>query len=129
MDSSEFLEVLRSRRSVRKFLPEPVPGNDLEKIIYAASLAPSGTNKQNWGFVVARSGEVRHKMKEAVETETATALTRIEDKLFAKLKTAIEPASKVEAIAVVAIVFNCPAPKPRDLGTISFIVFTTPGFL
>ena len=67
--------------------------------------------------------------KEAVETETATALTKIDDKLFAKLKTAIEPAIKVEAIAVVAIVFNCPAPKPRDLGTISFIVFETPGSL
>jgi hypothetical protein len=65
--------------------------------------------------------------KEAVETETATAFTNIEDKLFAKLKTPIDPAIKVEAMAVVAIVFNCPAPNPRDLGTISFIVFITPG--
>ena len=67
--------------------------------------------------------------KAAVETETATAFTKIEDKLFAKLKTAIEPANKVEAMAVVAMVFNCPAPKPRDLGTISFMVFLTPSFL
>ena len=67
--------------------------------------------------------------KEAVETDTAMALTKIEDKLFAKLKTAMLPASKVEAIAVVAIVFNCPAPKPKDLGIISFMVFTTPGSL
>jgi hypothetical protein len=66
---------------------------------------------------------------EAVETETATALTKIDDKLFAKLKTAILPDSKVEAMAVVAIVFNCPAPKPSDLGTISLMVFITPGSL
>ena len=51
--------------------------------------------------------------KAAVETETATAFTKIDDRLFAKLKTAIEPAIKVEAMAVVAIVFNCPAPKPN----------------
>ena len=49
--------------------------------------------------------------------------------LFAKLKIAMEPAINVEAMAVVAIVFNCPAPSPSDLGIISFIVFATPGSL
>ena len=34
--------------------------------------------------------------------------------------------SILEAMAVVAIVFNCPAPRPKDLGIISLIVFTTP---
>ena len=67
--------------------------------------------------------------KEAVETETAIAFTKIDDKLFARLKTAMEPAINVEAIAVVAIVFSWPAPKPRDLGNISFIVFKIPGSL
>jgi len=67
--------------------------------------------------------------KAAVDMETATAFTKMEDKLFARLKTAIEPAIKVEAMAVVAMVFNCPAPRPRDLGAISCIVFTTPGSL
>ena len=61
--------------------------------------------------------------KAAVETETATAFTKIEDKLFAKLKTAILPAIKVEAMAVVAIVFNCPAPKPKDLWHHKFYCF------
>ena len=37
--------------------------------------------------------------------------------------------SILEAMAVVAIVFNCPAPNPKDLGTIIFIVFKTPGSL
>src|SRR3989344_3270546 len=67
--------------------------------------------------------------KIAVESETANAFTIIEDKLFAKLNTVILPVISVEAIAVVAMVFNCPAPKPKDLGTINFKVFTTPACL
>src|SRR3989338_1921768 len=67
--------------------------------------------------------------KEAVETEAATAATKIDDKLFARLKTAMDPDISVEAMAVVAILFNWPAPNPRDRGTISFIVLTTPGSL
>jgi len=74
---SEFLEILKSRRSVRKFLPEPVNEGDLKKMICAASWAPSGTNKQNWGFIVARSAEVRKKMKEAVEMELSETSGRI----------------------------------------------------
>ena len=53
--------------------------------------------------------------KDAVETETATAFTKIEDKLFARLKTAIDPDIKVDAMAVVAIVFSWPAPAPKIL--------------
>jgi len=67
--------------------------------------------------------------KIAVERERATVFTKIDDKLFAKLNTAIEPAIKVEAIAVITMVFNWPAARPKDLGAISFIVFITPSCL
>ena len=52
---------------------------------------------------------------------------KIEERLLAKLNTAIEPEIKVDAIAVVAMVLSCPAPRPKDLGIISLIVFKTPG--
>jgi len=67
--------------------------------------------------------------KIAVERERATVFTKIAYKLFAKLNTAIDPAIKVEAIAVITIVFNWPAARPNDLGAISFIVFITPSCL
>ena len=44
--------------------------------------------------------------KMAVESETAKAFTTMADKLLAKLSAPIEPTASVEAIAVVAIVFN-----------------------
>lgn len=69
MNSEEFLEILRSRRSVRHFLPEPVPQEDIEKIITAASWAPSGTNHQNWHFIVIRSEDIKQAMADAVARE------------------------------------------------------------
>ena len=41
-------EALRSRRSVRAFLPTPVPRATVEAILDVASRAPSGTNTQPW---------------------------------------------------------------------------------
>ena len=41
-------EALRSRRSVRAFLPKPVPREDIEAILEVAARAPSGTNTQPW---------------------------------------------------------------------------------
>jgi nitroreductase len=45
-------EALVSRRSVRAFLPAPVPRADIEAILDVASRAPSGTNMQPWKVYV-----------------------------------------------------------------------------
>lgn len=44
--------LLHSRRSVRAFLPTPVPRETIERILLAASRAPSGTNTQPWRVTV-----------------------------------------------------------------------------
>lgn len=41
-------EAITSRRSVRAFLPTPVPRETIEQILQVASRAPSGTNSQPW---------------------------------------------------------------------------------
>ncbi len=41
-------EAITSRRSVRAFLPQPVPRDEIEKILEVAARAPSGTNIQPW---------------------------------------------------------------------------------
>jgi nitroreductase len=44
---------ITSRRSVRRFLPTPVPRSVIAEILDAAARAPSGTNMQPWrGYVV-----------------------------------------------------------------------------
>ncbi|MSQ18159.1 MAG: nitroreductase [Betaproteobacteria bacterium] len=43
---------IRSRRSIRRFLPRPVPRETIEAILAAASRAPSGSNIQPWRVYV-----------------------------------------------------------------------------
>lgn len=50
----DVLEALFTRRSIRKFTPEPVSEQDLETVLKAAMCAPSAHNKQPWHFVVIR---------------------------------------------------------------------------
>lgn len=48
----EFFEVLRKRRSVRRFQDKPVPRELVERLLEAAFLSPSSFNKRPWHFIV-----------------------------------------------------------------------------
>ncbi|MFA6408631.1 MAG: nitroreductase family protein [Gammaproteobacteria bacterium] len=48
----ELFEAMFTRRSVRKFLPTPVPAEIIEKILRAAMSAPSASDGRPWHFVV-----------------------------------------------------------------------------
>jgi len=52
-----------SRRSIRKFTPEPVSSEHLEKLLRAAMNAPSACNEQPWEFVVIRDREIFKKIR------------------------------------------------------------------
>lgn len=57
------LEALEKRRSIRAYRPDAVPGELLDKIIYAASLAPSSFNEQPWRYYIL-TGESRQRLGE-----------------------------------------------------------------
>jgi nitroreductase len=46
------LDILRSRHSVREYARESLPRSSIEKLIEAATLAPSAMNEQPWHFTV-----------------------------------------------------------------------------
>ncbi|SPJ18189.1 Nitroreductase [Burkholderiales bacterium] len=50
---------ITSRRSIRAFLPEPVPRATIEDILRVASRAPSGTNAQPWNVHVLTGAALR----------------------------------------------------------------------
>lgn len=60
------VDVLRSRRSCRRFRTEAVPGPMLEDLVRAAVTAPSGTNSQAWTFSVLTSRAAVLALGEAV---------------------------------------------------------------
>lgn len=59
----ELLEGLRTTRAIRRYRDEPVPDEVLRDVLFAATRAPSGSNRQPFRFMVfadsARSREVK----------------------------------------------------------------------
>ena len=63
MDHSQ---VIRARRSIRKFKPDaPVPREAVEKMLEAAMMAPSARNTRPWEFFVVEDPAVRNRLREA----------------------------------------------------------------
>jgi nitroreductase len=58
-------EALLTRRSVRAFLPAPVPRDDVEQLLALASRSASGSNIQPWKVRVV-AGEKRAKLSRAI---------------------------------------------------------------
>ncbi len=61
----EFQDVVRARRSVRAFRPDPVPPEVIRDLLLTACLAPSGTNIQPWKVHVV-TGETRRRLEAEV---------------------------------------------------------------
>ena len=55
-DMVGLLEGLTSTRSIRRYRDEPVPDDALRAMLFAATRAPSGSNRQPFRFVVLRDG-------------------------------------------------------------------------
>jgi nitroreductase len=59
MDYEGFLELIKARRSTRRFRPDPVPDEYIDRIVEAGRWAPSGFNQQPWEFVVVRDPRLK----------------------------------------------------------------------
>lgn len=79
----EFFELVKERKTVRKYKPDMPKIEDIEKIIDAARLAPSGHNKQPWYFLVVANKELKDKMSEAVEAKYEDIKTYKEAQTYA----------------------------------------------
>ncbi len=58
-DNLSVKEALESRRSIRKFKPDPVPQDMVDALLEAARLAPSASNTQPWRFMVVTDSQQR----------------------------------------------------------------------
>ncbi|HLC74614.1 MAG TPA: nitroreductase family protein [Candidatus Nanoarchaeia archaeon] len=62
---NDILELIKSRRSITKYLPKAIPWEYVSRIVDAARHAPSCGNVQNWKFIVVLSPEKRKAIAEA----------------------------------------------------------------
>ena len=56
---------INQRSSVRAYKPTEVEENKLKKILEAARLSPSASNRQEWKFIVIRNKDTRKKLAKA----------------------------------------------------------------
>jgi len=62
-------EAIKTRRSVRKYKPQPIPDDHLRQIVTAAQLAPSAGNRQPWRFVLVRDAETKKRLGVAARNQ------------------------------------------------------------
>jgi len=62
MDINQFLELLKARKSIRRFKPEAIPEEYIEKMLEAGRWAMSEANAQPWEFIVVRDEETRSRI-------------------------------------------------------------------
>lgn len=65
MDSSEFLDFLKSRSSVRVYTGDPLTDEEIEYIVSCAGTAPSAGNLESWDVIVVTDNEVQAALAEA----------------------------------------------------------------
>jgi len=66
----DVFEAIKTRRSIRKYLQEPIPDDKLEMIFEAARLAPSAGNHQPWRFVVVQDANRKKALTAAANSQT-----------------------------------------------------------
>lgn len=70
----EFNDIINNRRSIRSYKNTPVPREKILKILEAARLAPSASNRQPWHFVVVEDREMIKKLAKQGWAEEAPVM-------------------------------------------------------
>ncbi|PAB57890.1 nitroreductase [Anaeromicrobium sediminis] len=78
---NETLQVIKNRRSTRKFKPEQIKEEELEAILEAGIYAPSAHNDQPWNFTVIQNKE----LMEELNVESKEKCKDFPDELIRKM--------------------------------------------
>lgn len=76
----ELRDAIYKRQSIRKYTEQDVSQEDLEKILDAGRVAPSGKNCQNWHFVVIRDKELKQKIAQAILDKNEVIAQKLDEK-------------------------------------------------
>jgi coenzyme F420-0:L-glutamate ligase/coenzyme F420-1:gamma-L-glutamate ligase len=60
--AADALDLIAGRRSIRRYTPEPVSDEIIEKILNAAANAPSAHNRQPWRFAVIKEASIKQRL-------------------------------------------------------------------
>lgn len=110
------IDAIYQRRSIRKFTDAKIPAELIEKMLDAATRAPSATNRQPWRFVVLEGGK-----KDEVVELLVKRVARLK-----RLKTLVAGAAATTALMkrapVLILVFNAESRKRSPIRLFSTIL-------
>jgi 5,6-dimethylbenzimidazole synthase len=69
VDYDGLLELVKQRRSIHLFQPDPIPDEFIDKIVEVARWAPSGASSQPWEFLVVAKPELKEEIARLVTAE------------------------------------------------------------
>jgi nitroreductase len=61
----EVLNAIKSRRTIRRFKPDPIDEEKLQMILEAGRWAPSFSNLQPWKFIVTKDQKIKNELNKA----------------------------------------------------------------
>lgn len=76
--AQKFDMLLRWRRDVRHFAPDPLAEGDMAELLEQAALSPSVGHSQPWRFVRLRTPDLRERLADHVDAENLRAARRYE---------------------------------------------------
>ena len=74
--STELIQLIKQRRSIRRFQDKPIEREVIEEIIQAGRYAPSDLNRQPWRFIIITNREYIQKLSKMVREEIKKLLRR-----------------------------------------------------
>lgn len=65
---ADFMEVIKGRRSIRKYQDQQIPEEKLNKVLEAIRWSPSWANSQCWEVIVIKDSAIKQKLQETLST-------------------------------------------------------------
>jgi len=108
LNIDDFLDLVHTRRSIRRFKTDPVPPELLQKVLEAGRWAMSGANAQPWEFVVVQDAATRSRIIDSWLAPNHEAYvieqTRIPELRHHHLRTPLTTPSFQDAPVIIAMV-------------------------
>jgi nitroreductase len=64
MSEHDLYSIMQTTRAVRKLRPDPIPDEVLQRVLQAATWAPSGGNRQPWRIIVVRDEQAKRRLQQ-----------------------------------------------------------------
>ena len=104
---------LRTRRSVRRYLPRAIGRQTVDALLDAATTAPSAHNRQPWRFVVIESAASKHRLAQAMGAQLRTDRLRDGDPLDAIEADVSRSHARLTGAPVLVLICMCTADMDR----------------